>query len=83
MHLIKTCGVKCTIWISKYLEEVGEGGAMDVSQSGYLVQVKVTQSCPALCDPWTVAHQAPLCMRFSRKGDWSGFKFDTMWHRVL
>ena len=83
MHLIKTCGVKCTIWISKYLEEVGEGGAMDVSQRGYLVQVKVSQTCPALCEPRTVAHQAPLCMRFSRKGDWSGFKFDTMWHRVL
>ena len=22
----------------------------------------VTQSCPALCAPWTVAHQAPLSM---------------------
>ena len=22
--------------------------------------------------PWTVAHQAPLSMEFSRQGDWSG-----------
>ena len=25
--------------------------------------------------PWTVAHQAPLSMRFSRQGYWSGFPF--------
>ena len=25
------------------------------------------QSCPTVCDPWTVAHQAPLCMEFSRQ----------------
>ena len=25
--------------------------------------------------PWTVAHQAPLCMEFSRKEYWSGLPF--------
>ena len=30
------------------------------------------QSCPTLCDPWTVAHQAPLFMGFSRQEYWSG-----------
>ena len=25
--------------------------------------------------PWTVAHQAPLSMEFSRQGRWSGFPF--------
>ena len=30
-------------------------------------QVLVTQLCPTLCDPWTVAHQAPLSMGFSRQ----------------
>ena len=25
------------------------------------VEVLVTQSCPTLCDPWTVARQGPLC----------------------
>ena len=32
----------------------------------------VTQSCPTLCDPWTVAHQAPLSMGFSRQEYGSG-----------
>ena len=27
---------------------------------------EVAQSCLTLCDPWTVAHQAPLSMGFSR-----------------
>ena len=37
------------------------------------VKVKVIQSCLTLCDPsWTVAHQAPLSMEFSRQEYWSG-----------
>ena len=27
--------------------------------------------------PWTVAHQAPLSMEFSRQGYWSGVPFPT------
>ena len=30
-------------------------------------KVFVTQSCPILCDPWTVACQSPLSMEFSRQ----------------
>ena len=33
------------------------------------------QSCPTLCDPWTVAGQAPLSMGFSRQEYWSGLPF--------
>ena len=33
---------------------------------------KLPQSCPTLCDPWTVACQAPLSMGFSRQEYWSG-----------
>ena len=32
----------------------------------------VTQACPTLCEPWTVAHQAPLSMAFSRQEHRSG-----------
>ena len=32
---------------------------------------KLLQSCPTLCDPWTVAPQAPLSMGFSRQEYWS------------
>ena len=30
--------------------------------------------------PWTVAHQAPLCMGFSRQEYWSGLPFPTSGH---
>ena len=37
------------------------------------MKVLVTQLCPTLFDPiWTVAHQAPLSMGFSRQEYWSG-----------
>ena len=32
---------------------------------------EVTQLCPTFCDPWTVAHQAPPSMEFSRQEYWS------------
>ena len=40
----------------------------------------VIQSCSTLCDPWTVARQAPLsggasCLEFSRQEYWSGLPF--------
>ena len=35
----------------------------------------VAQSCPTLCDPWTVAQQAPPSMGFSRQEYWSGLPF--------
>ena len=36
---------------------------------------EVAQSCPTLCDPWTVAYQAPPSMGFSRQKYWSGLPF--------
>ena len=38
-------------------------------------QSEVFQSCPTLCHPWTVAHQAPPSMGFSRQEYWSGLPF--------
>ena len=34
-----------------------------------------TQWCPTLVAPWTLARQAPLCMRFPRQEYWSGLPF--------
>ena len=45
---------------------------MDISPNSICVYVLVTQSCPTLCSPWTVVHQAPLSMGFSRQEYWSG-----------
>ena len=36
------------------------------------VKVLVAQSCQTLATPWTIAHQAPLCVGFSRQEYWSG-----------
>ena len=36
---------------------------------------EIAQSCLILCDPWTVAHQAPLSMGFSRQEYWGGLPF--------
>ena len=36
---------------------------------------EVAQSCPTLCDPWTVAYLAPLSMGFPRQEYRSGLPF--------
>ena len=38
----------------------------------YIFCAKSLQSCPALCDPWMVANQAPLSTGFSWQEHWSG-----------
>ena len=35
----------------------------------------VAKLCPTLATPWTIAHQAPLSMGFSRQEYWSGLPF--------
>ena len=42
---------------------------------GKAEESEVAQSCPTLCDPWTVAHQVPPSMGFSRQEYWSGLPF--------
>ena len=39
------------------------------------VQAKSLQSCLEFVIPWTIAHQAPLSMGFSRPEYWSGLPF--------
>ena len=42
----------------------------------HMVKTSVWVShAPLFATPWTVAHQAPLSMRFSRQGYWSGLPF--------
>ena len=36
------------------------------------MKLLVAQSCPSLCNPWTIAHQAPQSMGFFRQEYWSG-----------
>ena len=50
-----------------------------------LVAVVIVQSCPFFATPWTVAHQAPLSMKFlqARILDWVAISFSrgSSWHR--
>ena len=39
--------------------------------------VLVAQLCPTLCNPWTVAHPAPLSMEFSRQESWNGLSLSS------
>ena len=39
------------------------------------MHAKSLQLCPAVCDPWTLALQAPLSMGSSRQVYWSGLPF--------
>ena len=45
--------------------------------------MKVTQSCPILCDPIDGSHQAPPSLGFSRQEHWSGLPFPSPVHAVL
>ena len=36
---------------------------------------EVVQSCPTLCDPWTVVYQAPPSKEFSKQEYWRGLPF--------
>ena len=52
-------------------------GLISFRMTGWVVVVvvKVTQSCPTLATPWTVARQIPLSMGFPRQEYWSGLPF--------
>ena len=43
--------------------------------AGSVVVVKSLSCVRLFAAPWTVAHQAPLSMEFSRKDDWNGLHF--------
>ena len=45
------------------------------SSSSVLYVCSVAQSVQPFVAPWTVAHQVPLAMEFSRQGYWSGLSF--------
>ena len=61
---------------SSCLQSFPAPGSLSAINDIYMkVKVLVTQSCPTLCDPWTVALQAPLSMGFSRQKYWGGQPF--------
>ena len=64
-------------WVVLHFEYQIKGKGNKESQSSQyilsnLLKLLVTQSCPTLRTPWTVARQAPLAIEFSRQEYWSG-----------
>ena len=51
-----------------------------VSVSLRSVKVKSLSRVRLWVTPWTVAHQAPLSMEFSRQEHWSGLPFPSPMH---
>ena len=65
--------IKC--WV---FSRIGESWCWTVLKSFWVwgeSESEVAQLCLTLSDPWTVAHQAPPSMGFSRKEYWSGLPF--------
>ena len=47
-----------------------------LTDNGFTVcACSIAKLCLTLCDPWTVAHQAPLSMGSPRQEYWSGLPF--------
>ena len=40
----------------------------------FILSCMCAQSYPTLATPWTVAHQTPLSMEFSKQEYWSGWR---------
>ena len=59
-------------WSSQLYLGVPFWSSLILSWSLRVCVCSVAQSCLTLATPWTVAHQAPLSMGFSRQEYWSG-----------
>ena len=68
-------------WRPKHREQTcehgrgGEGGPNRKSSIETCMHAKSPQPCRLCATQWTVAHQAPLSMKFSKRKYWSGLPF--------
>ena len=64
----------CASWKQQVGREHERRGRKDLILDAW-VHARLLQLCLTLCDPWTVACQAPLSMGFSRREYWSGLPY--------
>ena len=62
--------LRTILYLPYFSSLAGSDGKESACNAG--VKVKVAQPCLTLCNPWTIACQAPLSMEFSRQFYWSG-----------
>ena len=70
--------VGCRLWVAQSwtrLKRLSRSSSSSSSSREKVVRVLVTQSCLTLLTSWTVAHQAPLSMDFSRPEYWNRWPF--------
>ena len=46
----------------------------ECTQLRWVCACQVASACPTLFNPWTIAHEAPLSLGFSRQESWSGLQ---------
>ena len=63
-HFLQDCALSCFISMNTLISRI--------RYYRECMHAKSLQSCPTLCDPWTVARRAPLSLGFSRRGHWGG-----------
>ena len=61
--------IGCYGFFPPFLSDSGETNVYREENEG---EGEVAPSCPTLATPWTVSHQAPLSIGFSRQEYWSG-----------
>ena len=73
-HKMKERGMVGEIWT--WASETDRTGleSFNLSKQGCSCGL-VTESCLTVCNPWTVAHQAPLSMGLPRQEYWNGLPF--------
>ena len=62
--------LRTILYLPYFSSLAGSDGKESACNAG--VKLKVAQPCLTLCNPWTIACQAPLSMEFSRQFYWSG-----------
>jgi len=64
------CQQICEYILSQEMDRFSKFVEFDRSISGLVAKL-----CLTFATPWTIAHQAPLSMRFSRQESWNGLQF--------
>ena len=76
LAIVNSAAIKNEVPSHTSLQTINAGEGVEKREPSDTVgESEVAQLYPAVCDPWTVAHQAFPSMGFSRQEYWSGLPF--------